>query len=87
MIQICLTKFTNGPWEEMTIKAFNKALSYYKNKFEIDIIKGYPQKKYDIIINSAAIIKTKNNKFPTLMKMCLENIKIQNNLIFFKQKL
>ena len=50
MIQICLTKFTNGPWEEITIKAFNKALTYYKNKFEIDIIKGYPQKKYDIII-------------------------------------
>ena len=49
MIQICLTKFTNGPWEEMTIKAFNKALSYYKNKFEIDIIKAI-QKNYDIII-------------------------------------
>jgi len=50
MIKICLTKFTNGPWEKITTRAFNKALSCYKNKFEIDIIKGYPQKNYDIII-------------------------------------
>ena len=37
MIKICLTKFTNGPWEEMTTNAFDKALSYFRDQFEIDI--------------------------------------------------
>ncbi len=50
MIKICLTKFTDGPWEKVTINAFNKALIYYKDEFEIEIIEGYPKKKYDIII-------------------------------------
>ena len=50
MIEICLTTFTDGPWTKVITNAFYKALSFYKTEFKIDIIIGYPKKKYDIII-------------------------------------
>lgn len=50
MITICLTQFTKGPWVKVMTEAFCKALSFYKDKFLVDVIEGYPKKKYDIII-------------------------------------
>ena len=50
MITICLAQFTEGPWVKVTTNVFNKALSFYKNDFKTEIIFGYPQKNYDIII-------------------------------------
>ena len=72
-----------GIYNSRVDKIKNKNINYIKCDLRNKTLvrKLFRKKKYDIIINSAAIIKTKNNKFPTLMKMCLENIKIQNNLI------
>ena len=39
-----------GPWLKVTTNVFNKAFSFYKNDFKTEIIFGYPQKNYDIII-------------------------------------
>ena len=50
MIKICLTHFTYGPWVKVTMNAFSKALSYFEDQFDVDMIEGYPQKKYDVII-------------------------------------
>jgi len=50
MLTICLAQFTEGPWVKVTTNVFNKALSFYKNDFKTEIIFGYPQKNYDIII-------------------------------------
>ena len=51
MISICLTKFVkNSPWGDVVADAFFKALSSYKNEISVEIIEGYPKKKYNIII-------------------------------------
>ena len=51
MISICLAKFvTNSPWGNVMTDNFSKALASYKNKISVDIIEGYPIKKYDVII-------------------------------------
>ena len=43
MIKICLTHFTYGPWVKVTINAFEKALSYFEDQFDIDILKDIPK--------------------------------------------
>ncbi len=50
MITICLAQFTEGPWVKVITNVFNKALSFYNKEFKTEVIFGYPQKNYDIII-------------------------------------
>lgn len=51
MISVCLIQFvSNSPWGKVVTNAFSKALLSFKNEFTVEIIEGYPQKKYDIII-------------------------------------
>ena len=68
MITICLAQFTEGPWVKVTTNVFNKALSFYKNDFKTEIIFGYPQKNYDIIIlmGIRPIVKQKLDKHKIL---------------------
>ena len=49
MISICLTKFTNGPWSTLIMKAFKKALIEETSFCTVEEIEGYPKKNYDII--------------------------------------
>ena len=49
MISICLTKFFDGPWEALMMKAFKRALTGDKLFCNVEEIYGYPEKHYDII--------------------------------------
>ena len=75
--------FVTGIYNNKVNKIKNKNINYIKCDLSNKTLvrKLFREKKYDIIINSAAIIKAKSNKFQSLIKMCVENIKIQNNLI------
>ena len=50
MINICLTKFTNDPWEKVIMKGFLKALKQMESFCTVEEIYGYPKKYYDLII-------------------------------------
>ena len=50
MINICLTKFTHDPWEQVIMKGFLKALSEMRSFCTVEEIYGYPKKYYDLII-------------------------------------
>ena len=57
--------FVTGIYNNKVNKIKNKNINYIKCDLRNKTLvrKLFRKKKYDIIINSAAIIKTKNNKF------------------------
>ena len=50
MISICLTKFIEGAWSNLMMKAFKNALNTEKEFCRVEEIFGYPKKHYDLII-------------------------------------
>ena len=62
MIKICLTHFTYGPWVKVTINAFSKALSYFEDQFDIDIIEDIHKK--NILLFLLVLIHSKKSLDP-----------------------
>lgn len=61
MYKICLAEFISTPWNSRLREIIFKAFEKVSEKFLVELVEGYPDKKYDIIFLCGIRVLTKRN--------------------------